>query len=91
MSKIHPNTLRMLPESFKLGAHPAMTTIYFEDNLGRVWSVTIDTRFQKQPRAHVSYVPTPPENWREMTADDISLHQSKTFLDWLSTLERKDG
>lgn len=90
MSKMHPNILRMLPESFKIGAHEAVTSIYFEDNLNRVWCVVIDTKFQKSPKVHISYVRNPPENWREMNADDIGLQLSATFLDWLISLEKND-
>lgn len=90
MSEMHSNTLRMLPESFKIGAHAAVTTIFFEDNLSRVWRVSIDTRFQKSPKVHIAFVRNPPENWREMSADDINLQQAAATLDWLISLEKND-
>lgn len=92
MTEMHPNTLRMLPESFKIGAHPAVSHIYFEDNRGRVWQVTIDTRGEIHPKVSRWVIEESklPADWRDLTADELHLELSKKFLDDLIAMGKEN-
>lgn len=92
MSKVlHPNTLRMLPDTFKTSFHAAVSTLIFEDNTGRVWRVTIDTRFELIPKTEIQditdYVPA---DWRDLTADQIGSYMAGKFMDFLAQVLRED-
>jgi hypothetical protein len=84
----YPNTLRILTHTAKTAFHPAVSSIYFEDNMGAVWKVTIDTRFKRVPVPKLRNVTKHmPDNWRDLSADEIDLVIAQKFLDSLPVRE----